>query len=239
MDIKKNTPHKVERAVFLAAGLGLRMAPVTLTTPKPLVRVRGKRIIDTLLDAVVAAGIPEIYIVRGYLGEQFDALLSSYPMIRFIENPLYDRANNISSVYFAREFLGNAYILESDLLLRNPGLITAEQSRSNYLGVPAASTNDWCFDTRDGIITGIKVGGADCFHMFGISYWTKEDGERLGGHIEEVFSRPGGKDQYWDLVALGYFKDRYEISVRPCTFADITEIDTFEELQALDPAYRE
>ena len=44
-------PYRVKRAVFLAAGSGSRLAPSTLNTPKPLVRVHGKRIIDTLLDA--------------------------------------------------------------------------------------------------------------------------------------------------------------------------------------------
>lgn len=59
-------PYRVKRAVFVAAGFGSRMVPITLNTPKPLVRVNGTRIIDSLLDAVVEAGIPEIVIVRGY-----------------------------------------------------------------------------------------------------------------------------------------------------------------------------
>ena len=60
-------PYRVKRAVVIAAGFGTRMVPITLNTPKPLVRVHGKRIIDTLLDAVAEAGIPEIVLVRGYL----------------------------------------------------------------------------------------------------------------------------------------------------------------------------
>ena len=64
-------PYRVKRAVFVAAGFGSRMVPVTLNTPKPLVRVNGTRIIDTLLDAVVEAGIPEIVIVRGLLRIRF------------------------------------------------------------------------------------------------------------------------------------------------------------------------
>ena len=84
-------PYRVKRAIFLAAGFGSRMVPLTFNTPKPLVRVHGTRMIDTLLDAVVAAGIPEIVIVRGYLGEQFDQLLYKYPMIKFMENPILQR----------------------------------------------------------------------------------------------------------------------------------------------------
>ena len=67
-------PYKAKRAVFIAAGYGERLRPVTINTPKPLVRVHGKRIIDGLIDACIAAEIPEIIIVRGYLGEQFDQL---------------------------------------------------------------------------------------------------------------------------------------------------------------------
>lgn len=64
-------PYRVKRAVFIAAGFGSRLVPITLNTPKPLVRVNGVRMIDTLLDAVVAAGIEEIYLVRGYLVLKF------------------------------------------------------------------------------------------------------------------------------------------------------------------------
>ena len=91
-------PYRVQRAILMAAGFGSRMLPITLNTPKPLVRVKGTRIIDTLIDALLAADITEIYVVRGYLAEQFDQLLYKYPMIKFIENPMYNDANNIVSV---------------------------------------------------------------------------------------------------------------------------------------------
>ena len=45
--------HEVKRAIIMAAGLGNRMRPVTLTTPKPLVRVNGKRMIDTVIEGTV------------------------------------------------------------------------------------------------------------------------------------------------------------------------------------------
>lgn len=98
-------PYKVKRAIIIAAGFGSRLVPITLNTPKPLVRVNGSRIVDGLLDAIVEAGIEEIYIVRGYLAEQFDQLLYKYPMIKFIENPAYNEANNISSAMCVRIFL--------------------------------------------------------------------------------------------------------------------------------------
>lgn len=230
-------PYRVKRAVIFAAGFGSRMVPITLNTPKPLVRVKGKRIIDSLLDAITAANIEEIYIIRGYLSEQFDQLLYKYPNIKFIENPAYNEANNISSAMCARYLLQNSYLCEADLLLHNPELITKYQYQSNYLGVPVEVTDDWCFETKNGIITKLSIGGRNCHHMFGISYWNSEDGAKLAGHIENVYNSPGGKERYWDQVALEYYLGEYKVAVRECSFDDIAEIDTYRELKEIDSSY--
>ncbi len=236
--IRALEPYRVKRAIFIAAGFGSRMVPITLNTPKPLVRVNGKRIIDTLLDAVVNAGIEEIYIVRGYLGEQFDQLLYKYPNIKFIENPRYNESNNISSVFLARHLLKNAYILEADLVLYNPSLIRKYQYQTNYLAIPTEKTDDWCFyASANGIIKKMAIGGHDCHQMCGISYWDESDGERLERHVEEVFNSPGGRERYWDQVALEYHIKDYKIAVRECKFDDIVEIDTFNELKKIDKTY--
>lgn len=231
-------PYRVKRAIFIAAGFGSRLVPITLNTPKPLVRVNGKRIIDSLLDAVTAAGIDEIYIVRGYLGEQFDQLTYKYPGIKFIENPIYNEANNISSVVLAGELVKNSYILEGDLFLYNPKLIKKYQYHSNYIGAYTDKTDDWCFNINNkGVIKTMGIGGVNCYHMFGISYWTESDGEKLAKYAEQVFKSPGGKERYWDQVPLEYHIKDFEIHVRKCTFDDITEIDTFNELKKLDKTY--
>jgi choline kinase len=144
--------YRVKRAIILAAGFGSRLVPITLNTPKPLIRIRGERIIDSLIDALIKAEIEEIYIVRGYLGEQFDQLLYKYPNIRFVENPMYDQANNISSVMCVRYMLQNAYLMEADLLLHNPKVIKKYHYTSNYLGFPVETSDDWCFVVKDGEI---------------------------------------------------------------------------------------
>ena len=172
-------PYRVKKAIFMAAGFGSRMVPVTLNTPKPLIKVHGKKIIESLLDAVLDAGITDITIVRGYLSEQFDLLLKKYPMIKFIENPIYNEANNISSAYLIRDMLANAYVLESDLLLYNKELIRKYEYTTNYLGMYSERTDDWCFETKKGFITKVRVGGENVHHMFGISYWTKEDAVKM------------------------------------------------------------
>ncbi len=230
-------PYRVKRAVIIAAGFGSRLVPLTINTPKPLVRVNGVRIIDTILDAVTAAGIEEIVIVRGYLKEQFDQLQYKYPQIKFIDNPYYNEANNISSAMCARHLLQNAYVLEADLVVYNPDLITRYQYTSNYLGVKTDLTDDWCFQTKNNVITKLLVGGRNVYHMFGISYWNEQDGKKLAEDIKNTYELPGGKERYWDQVALEYCKDHYKIEVRECSFDDIIEIDSYTDLKKIDPHY--
>jgi len=231
-------PYRVKRAVIFAAGFGSRLVPITLNTPKPLIRVKGKRIIDSLLDALSAACIEEIYIVRGYLAEQFDQLLYKYPKLKFIDNHGYNEANNISSAMIARHLIAGAYVCEADILVYNPEVITKYQYQSNYLVVPVEKTDDWCLYTdKSGIVTKVSIGGENCNHMYGISYWTVEDGERLAVDIENVFNSPGGKERYWDQVALVHHIGEYKLTVRECSFDDIIEIDTYNELKQIDKTY--
>lgn len=230
-------PYKVKRAVIVAAGLGSRMIPITLNTPKPLIRVKGKRMIENTLDRLLELGIEEIYIVRGYLGKQFDELLYKYPTIKFIENDKYNESNNILSIVLAKDFIKNCYILEADMILYNKEILTKYQYSSNYLAIPVEETHDWCFFTSNKIITKVAIGGKNCYQMVGFSYWSEKDGEQLAKDIVEIYNAPGGKERYWDQVPLEYCIDNYKISVRACKKEDVIEIDTFNELKAIDPAY--
>ena len=73
--------------------------------------------------------------------------------------------------------------------------------------------------------------------MYGISYWTEEEGAHLGEDARALMAQPGGKQRYWDEVPLREFVDHYEVYVRECAIDDVAEIDTFEDLQAIDPSY--
>lgn len=231
--------YQVKRAIFLAAGFSARLLPITLNTPKPLVRVRGQRIIDSLIDACIEVGINEIYIVRGHLPEQFDQLLYKYPMIKFLENPIYNESNNISSAVVARYLFSNAYVFEADLLLANPQLIKRYHYCSNILGIKKERTDDWCVAVKDGIIREEKVGGEgdNIWRLLGISYWTDADGKKLCNDLLETYQSPGGKERYWEQVPLLYCKDKYSVEIRECSEEDVTEIDTFRELIAIDKTY--
>ena len=230
-------PYRVKRAIFLAAGFGSRLVPITLNTPKPLVRVNGRRIIDGLIDACLEAGIEEIYVVRGYLAENFDQLLYKYPMIKFLENNFYNETNNISSAICAKDFLSNAYIIESDLVINNPSLIKTYHYCSNYLGYKVDRSDDWCFLTKNRIIISQQIGGLDCYQEFGISYWNSEDGQRLSKQLVDAFNSPGGKELFWDQVPFKLHPAEYKVEVRECKSSDLVEIDTFNELKQIDKSY--
>ena len=230
-------PYRVRKAIILAAGFGQRLAPVTLDTPKPLVKVNGVRILDTLLDALYAKGITNITIVRGYKKEQFDQLLEKYPTIHFIDNPEFNLANNISSAIHAIDLIDRCYICEADLYISNPEIINKYEYQSNYLGAKVTETDDWCFKKHNGYAVGYQMGGTDCYQAFGISYWNGEDSEKLKADLRRVYASRGGKENLWEQVPLRLAKKNYKLEIRKCHKSDIIEIDNFIELIAADPSY--
>ena len=232
-------PYKVRKAIVIAAGFGSRMAPVTLDTPKPLVKVNGVRIIDTLLDALYAKDIKNITIVVGYKKEQFSQLLEKYPTLKFIENPIYNESNNISSMYAAKDIIDRCYVCEADLIVSNPKVITKYQYCSNYLGAYVSETDDWCFFKKGNYIDKVSVGGENCWHMIGISYWDEKDSTKLKEDIVKVFNSRGGKEKYWDNVPLTVCKKDFKIEIRECKKKYVTEIDNYSELIMIDPSYKD
>ena len=234
--------NKVERAIIMAAGLGNRMHPVTLNTPKPLIKVNGKRMIDTIVEALLLNGIHEIYVVVGYKKEQFYEWAKLYPEVRILENPYFDKCNNISSLYAAKEHLENVIILDGDQIIYNQEILNPCFERSGYNAVKIdAATDEWVMQVdEEGIVTSCsRTGGDSGWQLYSISRWTKEDGKKLKKYLEYEFDERKNRQIYWDDIAMFCHFDDFKLGIYPMKREDICEIDGFNELIQIDPSYKE
>ena len=233
--------YKVERAIIMAAGKGTRMRPVTLHTPKPLVKVNGKRMIDSVIEALHKNGISEIYIVVGYLKDQFEILPKEYENVKLIENPFYDTCNNISSLYVARDYIENAIILDGDQIIYHEKILAPEFDRSGYNAVwTDDETEEWLMTVEKGVVTSCsRTGGKGGWQLYSVSRWNEADGKRLKHHLELEFNEKYNRQIYWDDVVMFCHADEYELGIRPMNADDVIEIDNLEELIALDGSYKD
>ena len=232
--------HKVERAIIMAAGIGKRMQPVTLYTPKPMVKVNGVRMIDTVIRGLHQNGIYEIYVVVGHLKDQFRKLEKEYEGVQLIENPYYAVCNNISSLYVARDHIENAIILDGDQIIYNPEILAPEFERSGYNCVwTDKETDEWLLTVRNGIVEECsRTGGKGGWQLYSVSRWTSEDGKKLKRHLEMEFEQKKNTQIYWDDVALFCYPEEYQLGIRKMNREDVIEIDNLNELMQMDPGYQ-
>ena len=231
--------NQIKRAIIVAAGEGSRLRPVTLSTPKPLVKVNGKKIINWIIEALKTNGIREIYIVSGYKKEQFFELFKDDPDITIIENPIYDHSNNVTSLYAARDFIPESFIIEGDLMIQNPEILSPYFIKSAYLATYMKDTPEWALRLKDGTIISYDIGGShDSYRLWGVSMWTKEDGEKLSELVRKQVEDIKDLSIYWDELALPDTTVKFDLGIREIALEDIMEIDTFEELVSVDASYK-
>ena len=221
-------------AILMASGLGSRMRPLTNTTPKPLIKVNNTPMIETVINALDKAGVERIFVVVGYLGEQFKYLTDKYTNVSIINNTDYETINNISSIYYAREEMkkSDVYICEADLYI-------SDADNSCYYGkMVKGHSDDWVFEQdSDGIITRVGKVGDNCFNMCGLSYFNKEQALLIANEIERIYGNKGQyEDLFWDDVVNSII-NKLNLTVFPVNANQIVEIDTVEELEVINKRF--
>jgi len=224
---------------LMAAGLGSRMKPLTDATAKPLVRVGGVPLIETVIAALERRGVAEMYIVTGYKAEQFAPLAANHPNIRLVYNAKYAAKNNINSIAVVADKMAesNCFICEADLFVSNPDVLCRDLEKSGYFGkMVSGYSDDWVFDTdANGRITRIGKIGTDAYNMVGVSYFKKADAQKIAEAVVEDVQKPENAQLFWDEVVDGLVKrGDLDLVVHEVKPDEIIECDTVEDLKKLE-----
>lgn len=226
------------RAILLAAGMGTRLRPLTLETPKPLIEINGESMIERQIRFIKEIGIEEIVVVTGYLKEKFQFLEEKYG-VKLIYNDKYNIYNNIYTMYLVKDYLKDSYVIEGDVYL-NRNFLKNDIKNSLYFSAPKHGyINEWILrvDDQSNVIN-IETGSEDgAYIMCGVSYWNESDADFIVNKLEQYISNNNFTDLFWDDIV----KDNIEninIKIEKIKSDDVYEIDSLEDLEKVNNILR-
>lgn len=222
------------RAILLAAGMGTRLRPLTLTTPKSLVEVNGKPMLERQIEYLQEIGVEEIIVVTGYLAEKFDYLVDKYN-VKLVHNDKYNVYNNIYTMYLVREYLQDAYVMDADVYLHRNIFIGNPESSLYFSAKKEDFRNEWIIKHDENRkVYDIEIGdGDDDYILCGISYWSKEDGVHIVKKLEEVVDQEDFGELYWDNIVKDNIQD-LNVHLYKIDSNDSFEIDSIEDLKKVE-----
>lgn len=221
------------RAILLAAGMGTRLRPLTLTTPKSLVEVNGKPMLERQIEFLREIDIDEIIVVTGYLNEKFEYLREKYG-VKLIHNDKFDIYNNIYTMYLVREYLGDSYVIDADVYL-NRNFLERDIEKSTYFsGYKTGFKNEWKLEyDENNKVYNIIVDDGQGYILSGISYWSKSDASIITKELEKYIENGKFKDLYWDDVVKDNLS-KLDVYIRKIKSEDSFEVDSLGDLSNLN-----
>jgi len=227
---------KVDNAVIMAAGTSSRFAPLSYEMPKALIEVKGEVLIERQIRQLQEAGVPEIYIVTGYMAEKFEYLRKKYG-VKLIHNPDYLTRNNNGSLWIARDIIRNTYICSADnYFTSNP--FETEVDDAYYAAIYAdGETKEWCMtEGADGYVNSVTIGGYNAWFMLGHAFWDEEFSKKFIEILEAEYNLPETADKLWEKIYMAHL-DMLKLKIRKYNSDFMFEFDTLGELREFDTSY--
>ena len=217
-----------QNAILLAAGYGMRMIPIQQERPKALLCVRGEKLIERQIRQLQEVGIRNITIVVGFMKEKFDYLIDLFG-VKLVVNPLYYRKNNLASLALVRDQIANTYVLPCDLYCAQNPFSTSELYSWYLMSDLPDAESDVRINRKKEIV---KTARGEGLSMVGISYLCGEDADRVRANLAAYDRNPRFDDCFWEEAL--YEKNKMFVKARQVSAGDVIEINTFEELRAVD-----
>ena len=221
------------RAILLAAGMGTRLRPLTLDTPKSLVKVNKKPMLETQIEFLREKGINEIIVVTGYLSEKFEYLKDKYG-VKLVHNDKYDIYNNIYTMSLVKEYLPDSYVIDADVYLHN-NFIDENIDKSTYFsGYKEGFKDEWILEfDAENKVHGIRVGNEKGYILCGVSYWNEQDGKIIVERLEEAINSEDFENLYWDDIVKDNI-EKLDVRIKKISSDDCFEIDSLEDLNKVN-----
>ncbi|MBR4162351.1 MAG: NTP transferase domain-containing protein [Solobacterium sp.] len=214
-----------ERAVILAAGMGMRMIPINSETPKALVEVNGQPLIERMIQQLHEVNIHEIYIVVGFMKESFEYLMDEYG-VELVVNMEYVHKNNLHSLALTKKHLNHCYVIPGDMYCENNPFRTHEMYSWYMVSDEISKKSCVRVNRKQELVLSDKGGN----RMIGISYIHEENG--LLKRLAKMDADERYDNAFWEDAL--YVEDRMCVYGRVVSSATVTEIDTYEQLREWD-----
>lgn len=225
-EFKEKAP---QNAVILAAGYGMRMAPINMETPKAFLEVHGEPLIERLIKQLHEIGITEIYVIVGFMKEKFEYLIDEFG-VELVVNNDYSKKNNLHSLRLVLEHLSNTYIIPCDIWCDQNPFRKHELYSWYMVSDQVDNESSVRVNRKMELVTVSNAAGGNA--MIGIAYLLKEDLDDIKEALDKLCKDKKYDAAFWEEAL--YEHGRMIVKAKVVHMTDVVEINTYEQLRELD-----